>query len=95
MLDSTKALVKAIDIHRRELKADTAYTNGSGSCRKILLTASRIYLSEVLSILANNLCVLPDSVFEYCGGIRNVCRSAERQKLLLSKGVVPGTQHIH
>ena len=91
-----KTSVKAIDISSSGVESDPVY-NSSGSCLgNIFHRIRHIFYQKYLSILADDICILPNAVFEYCGrNLQSYVAGAEGQKLLLSKGVVPGTQHIH
>ena len=94
-LDSTKAPVKAIDISSSGVESDTAYTTAPEAVGK--------FFSPHPAYIYQKYYPFWRTIYAYCrtpysniaAGFITYVAGAEGQKLLLSKGVVPGTQHIH
>ena len=94
-LDSMKTSVKAIDISSSGVESDTAYRTAPEAVGK--------YFSPHPAYIYQKYYPFWRTIYAYCrtpysniaAGFVTYVAGAEGQKLLLSKGVVPGTQRIH
>ena len=94
-LDSMKTSVKAIDISSSGVESDTVYRTAPEAAGK--------YFSPHPAYIYQKYYPFWRTIYAYCrtpysniaAGFASYVAGAEGQKLLLSKGVVPGTQRIH
>ncbi len=94
-LDSVKASVKAIDLSSAGIESDTSY--------RVAPEAAGKFFSPHPAYIYQKYYPFWRTIYAYCrtpysniaAGFASYVAGAEGQKLLLSKGVVPGTQHIH